>query len=252
MMQIVVISKDENFHSIQYILESFKEYKVFLIAPKAIYSKYSANNLVKINDNDILEFDTLRKQLNLDRFGWYYQQFLKYQAVLTLDGEDFLIIDGDTIISSCLAKNNTLFTTGRPTVKGYYNLYEKIFPEHKLYGRSFITNQMVFKKSYLQELLKEIEKDSSKGWIAILADLVKTNDNFMFSEYQMYAEYILNNKHKIDIKHVSIFRRMDLIDDSVKNSLNKYNILAYENHHKAGFLRLIRAKIYYLLKLSIG
>jgi len=252
MIKIIIISKDENSQSIEYILKYFKDYEIYLIAPKAKESKYSEVNLTKLNDNDILDFNKLKEELKLERFGWYYQQFLKYKSILTLDGEDFLIIDGDTIIKSSLALKNTLFTTDKLTVVGYSNLYSKLFPTHKLNGRSFITNQMLFNKNYLQEILNNIEKTNNGTWIEALANLVKNNENFMFSEYQVYAEYLLNRKKDIDVKSVSVFRRMDLINDSVDNALKKFDILAYEDYHKTGLLRLLRAKIYYMIGKSIG
>ncbi len=252
MIKIIIISKDGNSQSIKYILKYFKDYDIYLIAPKAKESKYSKANLIKLNDNDILDFNTLKEELKLDRFGWYYQQFLKYQSVLTIDGEDFLIIDGDTVIKPSLAIKNTLFTTNKPTVEGYSNLYLKVFPQHKLYGKSFITNQMLFNKNYLREIVNNIEKTNNGTWIETLANLVKNNENFMFSEYQVYAEYLLNTKKNIDIKSVAVFRRMDLINDSVDKALKKFDILAYEDHHKTGLLRLLRAKIYYMIGKSIG
>jgi hypothetical protein len=252
MIKIIIISKDENSNSIQYILDSFQKNEIFLISPKADITKYSAKNLIKINDNNILDFNKLKEKLDLERFGWYYQQFLKYQSVLTLDGEEFLIIDGDTIIDKSLAKSNTLFRTDKSTVEGYSNLYKELFPEHTLNGKSFITNQMVFKKAYLKEIIDDIENDNSNSWIEKVTELVKNNKNFMFSEYQVYAEYILNKGYDIDVKQTSIFRRMDLIHDSIENALMKYNILAYENQHKTGYLRILRAKLYYLFGKSIG
>jgi hypothetical protein len=252
MIKIIIISKDENSKSIEYILKKFSTYEVYLVSPLARSSKYESNNLYKINDNELLDFNELKNSLKLERFGWYYQQFLKYQSILNLEGEDFLIIDGDTFINENLLQKDTLFTTNKNTVEGYSCLYKLLFPEHNLNGKSFITNQMIFKKKYLKEIIKNIEKNSSKSWIESLAELVKYNHSCMFSEYQVYAEYIINMKYDVDIKNTTVFRRMDLINDSVENALDKYDIVAYESHHNTGFLRLIRAKIYYLLGLSIG
>lgn len=254
MIKVVIISKNENTKSIKYILKNFRDYDVYLISPKAKESKYIENNLIKLNDNEILDFNKLKEELNIERFGWYYQQFLKYQAVLTLDGDNFLIVDGDTIIDTKFTKKNTLFTTGKKTFAKYSNLYMKLFPNHSLCGKSFITNQMLFHKPYLQQLLKDIESTDSKlnNWIKIISNHIKNNDNYMFSEYQMYAEYVLNKGYQFNIQKISIFRRMDLIKDSIENGLKKYDILAYENHHKTDFLRYLRAKVYYMLGISIG
>jgi hypothetical protein len=252
MIKIIIISKDETLGSIEHILKLFELFEIFLISPKAIDSKYNYPNLTKINDDEVLNYDKLKRNLKLERFGWYYQQFLKYQSVLTLEGEDFLIIDGDTILSSSFAKRNTLFTTGRKTVEKYSNLYKYLFPEHSLYGKSFITNQMVFNKKTLKKMIFDIEKNSKNKWIYAISDLVKNDPDKLFSEYQVYAEYVLNQKRNIVINKTSVFRRMDLINDSVENAIKKYDILAYEPRHETSFLRILRAKFYYFIGRGIG
>jgi len=252
MIKVIIISKNENLGSLEYLLKLFESFEIFLISPKAIDSKYNQTNLTKINDSEILNFDKLKRNLKLEKFGWYYQQFLKYQSVLILEGEDFLIIDGDTILSSSFAKRNTLFTTGHKTVEKYSNLHKTLFPEHSLHGKSFITNQMVFNKKTLKKMIFDIEKNSKKKWIYALSDLVKNDPDKAFSEYQVYAEYVLNQKRNISINKISVFRRMDLINDSVENAIKKYDILAYEPHHRTIFVHILRAKLYYFIGRGIG
>lgn len=252
MFKIIIISKDENSKNIIDALNIFSDKQIYLISPNAFKSKFNATNLIKINDNDILNFDILKEQLNINRFGWYYQQFLKYSAILQIEGKDFLILDGDTVIDKKIVKENLLCTTGRSTIENYNDFYRIIFPDDDLVYKSFITNQMVFNKLYLKEMLKNIEFKYEKNWIDVIANLIKTNPHTMFSEYQTYAEYVLNRYKDINIMTISIFRRMDLINDSVENALNKYNVISYENYHKKDILRKIRAKIYYFFGKDIG
>ena len=251
-MKIIIISKNENSKSIGYLLEFFKSFDIYLVSPNAKNSIYERSNLTKVNDNELLDFNKLKAELQIDKFGWYYQQFLKYKSVLKFEGNDFLIIDGDTIIKKELAKENLLCTTNKSTDERYEKLYLKFFKNHTLYGKSFITNQMVFNKQYLMEMLDKIEKNFSKNWILAISDLIKSNKDILFSEYQTYAEYLLNTKNNIKVQNVKVFRRMDLINDSIENALKKYDILAFEHHHKTGILRKLRAKLFYLMGKSLG
>ena len=249
-MDIVIISKDENSKTIEYIINKFSDYKIYLISPKAEKSVF--NNIEKINDNDILDFNKLKKKLSIYRFGWYYQQFLKYSVVLKLKGENFLILDGDTIIREKLLKSNSLFFSTKKPDERYYSLYKNIFPNDFLSNKSFITNQMVFNKSILQNLINEIELKFEDNWISSISNLIKKNKNLMFSEYQTYTEFVLNRYNNFTIKSVKVFRRMDLISDSIENALKKYDVIAYENHHKTGFLRKLRAILYYKIGKNLG
>lgn len=160
-MNVIFVSKNENSKSIEYMINylNYNKYRLFLISPEAEKSKYLLN---KINDNFFLDkqnISNLFKKYNFNgRVGWYFQQFLKYKIVLDIEGEDFLIIDGDTMCSSNLIRKNLLCYTGKQKYLSYYNFYKILFPEHKLSNLFFITNQMYFKKEYLKIMLKEIEE----------------------------------------------------------------------------------------------
>jgi len=218
MFKIIIISKDENSESIKHNLRLYEGHDIFLISPNASNTKFNNSNLTKINDKDLLSFEKLKKKIEVERFGWYFQQFLKYESVLKIDGQEFLIID--KIIQEC-----------------------------------FITNQMVFNKSILKELLNNIESQSGTDWITAISKKINETDKknlSWFSEYQMYANYTLNRYQDISIKPVRVFRRFELINDTVENGLKKYNILAYEAFHKKDFLRKSRAKLFYVFGVNLG
>ena len=48
-------------------------------------------------------------------------------------------------------------------------IYIKIFPNDKIIQECFITNQMVFNKSILKELLNNIESQSGTDWITAIS-----------------------------------------------------------------------------------
>jgi len=256
-LKIAIISKDENAKSIKYLLENIPDRNdIFLVAPNAEKSVYNIN---KINDKEMLDFDSVKKYFHKyfffeDRIGWYYQQFLKYKVVLKLKDNDVFIIDGDTILENDIIQQNLLCYTGKQKYQQYDNFYKILFPEHKLSRLSFITNQMFFKKEYLISLIEEIEKKYNKNWIEAIIYTITNNNNTSFSEYQTYAEYIINNKYKYELKKIKIFRRMDLIEDltDIGNALNYYDILSYEYHHESSLSLKIRMYIYYLTKRNVG
>lgn len=255
MFKIVIISKDENSESLKHNLRLYEGHDIFLISPNAYNTKFNDSNLTKINDEDLLCFEKLKKKIEIERFGWYFQQFLKYESVLQIDGQEFLIIDGDSVVDSSLAEAKTLCSINKPINNAYCNLYKEFFPNDKIIYECFITNQMAFNKSILKELLNNIEKQSETDWIMAISKKINEKDKknlSWFSEYQMYANYVLNRYQDISIKPVKVFRRFELINDSVENGLKKYNILAYEAFHKKDFLRKLRAKLFYVFGVNLG
>jgi hypothetical protein len=255
-MKIVIISKNENAESIAYNLILYKGFDIYLVSPNATKSKYNAINLTKLNDSDLLDYETLKVNLNIERFGWYFQQFLKYECILKLKGNEFMIIDGDSVVSPELCVNNTFFSVkGRSVNPEYSCFYKKIFPDDKIVAEYLITNQMVFKKDILLELIKDMENRFELDWKLTMSDAINENNtgNYAwFSEYQTYANYALNRYGYLKIKPAKVFRRFDLINTSIDNGLGKYDVISFENQHKTGLLRTVKAKVYYWLGIELG
>ena len=259
-MKIIIVSKNENSHVLNYLLNfSLKDYSnndIFLISPKAESSSINIKN--KINDDYFLNFKVIKNLFEKyhfsGRIGWYYQQFLKYKIVLKLEGEDFFIIDGDTVINPNLIKKDLLCFVGKQNYSQYYYFYKSLFPQHKLSNLSFITNQMYFKKTYLKSMLREIEKQYLDDWLKVFIKKIVSNKKASFSEYQTYAEYIINRKLFVNTKKIKIFRRMDIIENfiNIEKALNKYDVLSYEYHHETSFFLKLRMYLYYIFKRNVG
>ena len=112
-----------------------------------------------------------------------------------------------------------------------------------------ITNQMVFEKKKLEQMLVLIGVESNNlcyHFLNLLKDV-----NYKFSEYQLYYTFLFNHS-KIEVEKVKIFRRFDLIDRNINDALKKYNLISYEVYHKNDFLRFIKSKLYYILNLNYG
>ena len=67
---------------------------------------------------------------------------------------------------------------------------------------------MTFNKKTFRKIIFNIKKNSKNKWIYAPSGsgLVKNNPNKKFSEYQVYAEYILTQKSDIVINKNFVFR----------------------------------------------
>lgn len=253
-MNVAIICKELNPKILSYLKDEFKNDKINIVSP--CFKKHRKyNNIREIPDNLILDKNELEAKINIDRFNWYYQQFLKYKLVLYFDDEETLIIDGDTILKREVIEANTLLSTTWRIIPPYINFNLKLVEELYLNRKpiSFITNQMLFKKKYLKEIIELIEYKTNLNWIeGIVKILNKEKGKLMFSEYQLYADYLLFKSTPI-VKNIKVFRRFDLINKFFLNTaLNKYQIISFEYSHRSGFLSKIRAYLHFFLGINFG
>jgi hypothetical protein len=248
---VVVIAKECDERLIRFLCEEFEDYNAYLVTPN------SENiNLDKINvldDQSFFDFRSFSEKLkntNL-RVGWYYQQFLKLHVCLNLGYENVYIIDGDSVVSRDKFDTTSISTTGKLAEKKYSDFNKLILGFDADDELSYVTNEMVFNKNILEKLIYEIETKSNKFWVDAILDLLKEHDNVQFSEYQLYGSFAVN-KFSYPVHQIKVFRRMDCINDSIVNGLKKFDLLAFEKHHKTGYLRHLRAIILYALGKQLG
>lgn len=254
MINIAVVCREIDTTILNYLKREFEGDKINVVSP--VFKKYRENNgIVEIPDDYILNKEELKKQIKVDRFNWYYQQFLKYKLILFFENEETLIIDGDTIMKKSIVDSDTLLYTNWKMFQGYLNFNNRLIPD--LYDKrekivSFITNQMFFKKKYVKEIINLIEKETDTNWINGIVKLIQeTEEHRMFSEYQLYADYFIQQANP-SLKQIKVYRRMDLINTSVDKALKKYPIIAYEHKHVTDYIRKLRAYVYYYLGLNFG
>ncbi len=167
-----------------------------------------------INENDVLPFDEIHKYLEkkmepllngaeLPRgvTGWYYQQFIKMQYALGCTDDYYMVWDGDTI--PCKKINMFQEGSGKPYFDMKHEEHDEYFETmgiilpgmHKLVGRSFISEHMLFRTDIMKDLVTTIESNSSiageKFWEKIIAAIpVDKVQNSAFSEFETYGTYV--------------------------------------------------------------
>lgn len=187
---------------------------------------------------------------NTHRPNWYYQQFLKYSIVLKLNYDLIHIIDGDSFLNpKYFFTNNFYYSSIKPNIK--YQNFTNIF-NNKLYSnKNYIINHMVFEKKKLLQMFDFFGVDET-NYIKEFCSKLNTGDSW-FSEYQNYAMYVLFIDEKRNSFKTKVFRRLDLVKNpDIKTGLRKYSLLAFENSHNAGFLRILRARIFYFFGINLG
>ena len=211
-MELVLLATasdiDNCLKNIQYY-NKFIDYDVIKIITslknKKKLEKYPEIELVDENslmpDLTLKSVQTEFSQMGLDgkRSGWYFQQFLKLAYSRISKYPYYLIWDADTIP----VRNITLFSEqGKPIFgmkeeyhKEYFTTIESLFGFSKCSEGSFISEHMIFKCEFVQEIIDEIEKMQNIQGKYFWQKILHAVDGQLlmhgaFSEYETYGTWV--------------------------------------------------------------
>jgi hypothetical protein len=249
-IQIAIVAKTINKELLNLISAQLPMHEIIVISPEA----NKINNTINIkyyHDDDFLNKANFIDNSHHERPGWLYQQFLKYQIVLKSNCKNTLILDGDTfLINPKFLIENCLYYTPKK-IESKYNLFIlNTLGQNYCTNKNYITNQMMFNKKLLMEMICE-NFDSIENYYKKISEKLEINPGWEFSEYQTYASWSLVKSKPLTEK-IKIFRRLDLVSKNHIESLKKYDIVAQEYNHKSGLLRKLRANFLFLFGLNLG
>ncbi len=212
------------------LLRFLKPDRIFLVAGtetlEAI-SRWKLSQLILLDEDTIVpgvKLQFLRDMLaaagrDPNRAGWYIQQFVKMGMAHRDDvHEHYLVWDADTVLLRPLElytdSGQVLIPSwGIPMLEYYRAMAERLLGQPVDSGVSCIREQMMFRKSWMLELLERIEAVGTAGesWaIRIMRDSHKRSDpenwaryqvrgflkdyngiwDFGFSEFELYAVFL--------------------------------------------------------------
>lgn len=214
------------------------------------YNNYDDINAIHVEESkypfskfDVIEY--IKEYIPDYRWGWYYQQLLKFYCfkINITNSEYILIFDSDILflnsinlfenMKPLLFKRNTC---SKKVHKPYLECQKYIFPELKSdENDSGMCHFMLFNKNLIEKFLNEIEVIHNKpAWKAILDGIInyvknnKYNESIL-SEYEMYYNYIKREnlyEYKNDFYYIDI--AISMFDINNENN-KKYKMIA--DHH---------------------
>lgn len=215
---IPVIYRDYSFlkTTIRYVHKYLFSEKIFIITdirfrrflPKEILND---GNCVIVDENSLLRgltIEALKKifcKLKRDtmRVGWYFQQFLKMAFSMTdyCNTEFYLSWDSDTIplrrIDFFDAEDKPYFTMKTEHHNPYFTAIERLLGITKINDRSYIAENMMFKKSIMTEMISRIQNNQQlqgDTWFEKIVYALEPESvsPMGFSEFETYGNYCLN------------------------------------------------------------
>lgn len=174
---------------------------IYIVAPDTTDIKDYCNrnsSLKYIDERSILGYgpETLKYFVNgKDRSGWLYQQLLKLNADKVCQNENFLVLDSDTEFIKHTyfmdSKGNHFLDFSDEFHMPYYKTYELLTGLNHKYEVSFVSHYMFMNSFYLKCLRKHIEDLWNKKLPEAICSLIPANEGSFFSEYETYANYVL-------------------------------------------------------------
>ena len=188
----------------------FKKYlnysNLIIIIPKNSNEINQQNSIIFIKEDDLIPKEDLinifykRGIKEINRVGWYEQQFLKMSYSRICDKEYYLLWDADTIPIRPIKmfdKGVPIFDMKKEKHFPYFITLERLIPGLHFTKFSYISEHMIIKTEYMRNILDIIENNviipGKMFWEKILASIDQTDIlNSGFSEYETYGTYVDN------------------------------------------------------------
>ncbi|NND88742.1 MAG: hypothetical protein HKM28_05805 [Flavobacteriaceae bacterium] len=138
-----------------------------------------------------------KKIKNRDRFGWYFQQFIKLSELDEGNKRDINVIwDADTIPIkeiNFLSNEKINFYQGKEYHLPYFQLVHRLLGLNKISKHSFIAQCFPCRVEWFDEFKSAVQQRSGKIWYEEIIDLIDFSQISGFSEYETLGTYILSN-----------------------------------------------------------
>ena len=199
---------DELQYSVDFYRKNLKCTSISVITAKSARQEVEALGLRFVDEDKLMDGLTLQAVRDYiaslgvqnNRAAWYFQQFLKMGYSRICSGEYYVTWDTDSIplrkITYFTQDGKICFHMRNEYHKPYFDTMARLVepPLKKISSKSFISENMIFKKSVMLELLEKIESNGHLSgqyfWQKILAAVDRNELTASgFSEFELYGTY---------------------------------------------------------------
>ena len=178
------------------------------------------------------------------RPGWYYQQFLKMSFSKICEGDHYMSWDMDTVplrnIEMFDEDKRPVFDIKNEFIPGYFKTIENLLGLKKIKEGSFISEHMVFRKDYMQEVIRAIEGSPLAGteyWEKVIEAIDEDYITLGFSEFETYGTYVTakhpdsySERRFRSLRRGSWFvKESDVTEDDLRWLSGDYDAVTFEN-----------------------
>lgn len=191
----------------------------------------------------------LLKKKNKERFGWYFQQFIKIEALKNIKKDEiFVIWEADTIplkkIIFFKSKKILFYKGNEHPHKPYFDLIKKSFSYNRMIKYSLIAQCLAFKGVWMKSFFNYFIKNHKVNWKIFFINNIDFIEKSGFSEYETLGTFFYKNFGK-NIKIIkNNWCRLGYSEVGSLNSFyfqkeklsKKYCFISFENWDTPGFI----------------
>ncbi len=228
------------------------EYFVYVPDQEVKEFKKFTNSAVTVLSEDVLSQKfaqqlkvAVDKSGNVNRYGWYLQQFLKIESLVSSRADLMAIWDSDCVpvkkIDLFNDEHVPIYSKSSEYHKEYFKVIKKILGLSKIQDHSFIIPGFPFTKNWITEFINELElRHSGLKWGEILIQEINFGLISGFSEFETLGTWI-SNRHRSEFEYreyswerfgqsrfgtVSEFSSHELIK---LGEINNLDVISFEN-----------------------
>ncbi|MRN55286.1 DUF6492 family protein [Paenibacillus monticola] len=222
--------------------------RILIVAPKQqrILDFCHAKGCTFINENSVLPLtkkDIHYRSRTWERSGWLFQQLLKLNGDKLCTADYFLVIDADTVLIAphrFRTKGKTLFYSRNWSQPQYFATYKKLMGRKAASKSSFVTHYMLFERTKLARMKKEIEAKHHMPWYSAILHSMDRSKQFAFSEFETYGNYLYStDRSGMAIRKAlnkGLHMNVGQLSKAQRNKLaEKYRSLSF--HKRKGYVR---------------
>ena len=264
----VLVCKGDDFKNIVLVVENIRRLlapdNIFVICPEIDITEHSKSFTTDkkvhfINEENVLPFKRIDfRHLNLpgfpNRYFWYYQQFLKIAFCISniSSHAHILVWDADTIpirkVSFFDSEKILLTTSENEYHTPYFETIKNLFNQpFTLQNLSFISQHTMVKCAHMNRLVQSIEHKFGLEWPAAIMGNLQGNSVSLFSEYEVYANFVLNRfpNHYI-VRKLSYYRKGSYLFNYVSEAslAQKFDFIALEKSNNSKFKSYLRSAVF--------
>lgn len=276
---IPVLLKDAEkvFLNLDLFLENLECKSVVFIGNENVKKFVDERNNPKlkfVNESELLKglsYDTIHQLISNrigdhKRAGWYLQQFIKMSYSYICTDDYYMGWDSDTVP----VRKIKMFDGTRPYFdmkteyhKPYFETIYKLLGLKRVVNKSYISEHMVFNRSLMQELIKEIEQNKSipgeKFYEKIINSIdIKYLKKSGYAEFETYGVFVSNKypdkyifRDWYSLRRGAFYFTTPLLDKRIIDWIAKdYHAISFEKSHIQTTKNIFSPKLMKLFRLK--
>ncbi len=203
-IDVLIPAIEKDLGSLPYVIDAVRSKvqhpigQIIIIAPKRqkMMEFCRAKGCRFVDENTVLPLtkrDISYGSAKWERSGWLFQQLLKLSGDRLCSAKYFLVIDADTVLIAphrFRSGGKDIFYCRNWSQPEYFSTYRRLMGRKPSASSSFVTHYMLFEKSKLARMKKEIEARHGMPWYKAIIASMNRSKQFAFSEYETYGNYV--------------------------------------------------------------